>query len=333
MFQFQKTRMLHEALLSDKAPLSPGRQVLVFLLIFFVASMGQSIILLPAQLIAVFLDEAFQSAMLENSVGGLERIVATMEAITKALTNLPSWVMVVQLFSTAVLIAVCLFYCIKMEKRSFVSLGFVKKGSVLEYLSGMGIGLVMFSAAVLLCVVTQQGTFELPSDVSHIPWGMIILYFIGFLVQGMSEEILCRSYFMMSLSRGCKLWTCVLSNALLFASLHIFNPGITPLALVNLTLFGIFASVYTLRRGSIWGISAIHSLWNFAQGNVFGVAVSGMGDNPTVFHLDTTQGSAWINGGSFGLEGGLAVTVVLLIGILLVLLTKTKKSELIDNIP
>ena len=325
--------MLHETHLSGKAPLSTGRQVLVFLLIFFVATMGQSLILLPAQLIAVFLDDAFQSAMSETAFGGLERIQATMEAMTKALTNLPSWVMVVQLFSTAVMIAVCLFYCVKMEKRSFVSLGFVKKGALLEYLSGMGIGLVMFSASVLLCVVMRQGTFELPLDVSHIPWGMIILYFMAFLVQGMSEEILCRSYFMMSLSRGCKLWTCVLFNALMFASLHIFNPGITPLALINLTLFGIFASVYTLRRGSIWGISAIHSLWNFAQGNVFGVAVSGMGDNPTVFRLDTTQGSAWINGGSFGLEGGLAVTAVLLIGIVLVLLTKTKKSEIIDNIP
>jgi hypothetical protein len=38
-----------------------------------------------------------------------------------------------------------------------------------------------------------------------------------------------------------------------------------------------------------------------------------------------------LNGGAFGLEGGLAVTVVLLAGCAMVLIAPTKKSERLDR--
>ena len=158
--------------------------------------------------------------------------------------------------------------------------------------------------------------------------GMIILYFLGYMVQGMSEEILCRGYLMVSMQRGCPLWVAVLTNSLLFTVLHLGNPGITPLALLNLALFGIFASLYTLRRGSLWGIGAIHTIWNFAQGNIFGISVSGLSGSPSIMTATTAEGGSLVHGGAFGMEGGLGVTAVLLIGCAVLLLIKTKKSEI-----
>ena len=96
--------------------------------------------------------------------------------------------------------------------------------------------------------------------------------------------------------------------------------------MVNLTLFGVFASVYFIKRGSIWGIAAIHSIWNFVQGNLYGIKVSGTESSCSVFSSVSAEGKTLINGGDFGLEGGLAVTVVLVIGILFLLTRRAKDA-------
>jgi membrane protease YdiL (CAAX protease family) len=164
-------------------------------------------------------------------------------------------------------------------------------------------------------------------------WGLLLLFFLGFLIQGMSEELLCRSYLMVSLSRKWPLWACVVSNALLFSLFHLGNPGISVIALVNIFLFGLFASLLTLRRGSIWMVGALHSMWNFAQGNLFGIPVSGLVGSPSPLKATAAEGG-WqtlLNGGSFGIEGGLAATAVLALACLALLMIPTKKSEVVTD--
>jgi membrane protease YdiL (CAAX protease family) len=154
---------------------------------------------------------------------------------------------------------------------------------------------------------------------------MILLFLLGYLLQGMSEEVLVRGYFMVSLGRANSIGWAVIMSSLMFAMLHIFNAGLSVLAFINLALYGLMMALYMLKHESIWGVCAIHSAWNFVQGNVFGVQVSGMPLTESVFATELT-GSHWITGGDFGLEGGLAVTVVLLAGIALVWLTKRKTA-------
>jgi membrane protease YdiL (CAAX protease family) len=83
-------------------------------------------------------------------------------------------------------------------------------------------------------------------------------------------------------------------------------------------------AVYLLKRGNIWGAGAIHSMWNFTQGNIFGIQVSGIDKLPSIFAFDASQSGELINGGAFGLEGGLAVTIVLALAIIIALLLKSK---------
>jgi membrane protease YdiL (CAAX protease family) len=155
---------------------------------------------------------------------------------------------------------------------------------------------------------------------------------LGFLLQGLSEELLCRGYFMVSLAARQRLIVAVVVSSLAFAALHLANASVldVPLALPNLFLFGVFTGVYMLKRGSIWGVCAIHSLWNFAQGNIFGIKVSGSTQLPSLLQVsapnDTWQ-STLINGGNFGLEGGIAVTIVLGIAIAVTLLLPAAKPQ------
>ena len=233
----------------------------------------------------------------------------------------------VSLFATLATVAVVLLYCLLAEGRSLLSLGFTRRGAAVEYAVGILGGLVLFGLPVLLCVVTGTLTLTLAEPApSLLP---LLLCLGGFIIQGASEELLCRSYLMVSLSRGLPLWACAVINALLFSLLHLGNPGISVIPLVNIFLFGIFASLLTLRRGSVWMVCAIHSIWNFSQGNLFGIPVSGIRGLPSPLISNASDGGwqVWINGGAFGLEGGLAVTVVLLVACFVVLTCPTKKSE------
>ena len=239
--------------------------------------------------------------------------------------------LLIELFATLSTVAAVLLFCLLVERRPLHSLGFIRKGAVSEYLVGLAGGIGMFGGAVLLCVAT--GTATIVGSFSDFSPGMLGMFFLAFVIQGMSEEMLCRSYLMVSLSRGWPLWVCAVLNALLFSLLHLANPGISVIALINIFLFGLFASFLTLRRGSIWMIGALHSMWNFAQGNLFGIPVSGISGLPSPLTTTLNPGTLpeLINGGAFGLEGGLAVTVVLAISCLIVLFVPTKKSEIAEN--
>ena len=133
---------------------------------------------------------------------------------------------------------------------------------------------------------------------------------LGFLIQGMSEEVVCRGFMMTSTLRHHNLWWAVGVNSLLFGLAHALNPGFTALALLNLVLYAVMISLYVLRTDNLWGACAFHSIWNFAQGNFYGLPVSGIESGDTVFEMSLT-GTKLANGGDFGLEASLGCTIVM----------------------
>lgn len=137
---------------------------------------------------------------------------------------------------------------------------------------------------------------------------------------------------MISLATKKSIGFAIIINSVLFAALHLFNPGVTLIAVLNLVLYGVFVSVYMLRTNNTWGIGALQTVWNFAQGNIFGIYVSGLGVKNSVFSFVAKGSDILINGGRFGLEGGIAVTIKLCLGtVLTVVLTKSEKEEVLET--
>lgn len=278
------------------------KEVLIFLAVFFVTTIVSSLILEIPMILE------------------LAKKLLTGYSISSALDFVNSQTFILlSLFVTVITTIGAIIYCTKIEKRRLSTMGFIRKNAVKEYLIGFVIGIGMLAASLLLCVIT--GTAKISFSGGSI--GMILLFLFGYLLQGMSEEVLVRGYFMISLGRENSIGWAVIMSSLMFAMLHIFNAGLSVLAFVNLALYGLLMALYMLKHGSIWGVCAIHSAWNFVQGNVFGIQVSGMPLTESVFATELT-GSHWITGGDFGLEGGLAVTVVLIAGLALVWLKKRK---------
>lgn len=240
--------------------------------------------------------------------------------------QMPQELMPLNLFSTLLVSLAVLLFCRVLQNRRPGELGLSRPRTVWEYPVGLVVGTGLFVAAIGICLAVGAVSLHTGGEMA---FGMWFLFLGGFLVQGMSEEILCRGYFLGSLMRRHRPWVAILVSSAAFALLHLFNAGVTPLALFNIFLFGVLESVYVLRRGNLWGACAIHSAWNFVQGNGFGISVSGTGQGPSPIVTSFNSRMSLWNGGSFGLEGGLAVSAVLLVAIavLLFLVPNGKGTE------
>lgn len=294
-----------------QAKFKPSAWVLVpmLLLIYCVASIISTIVALPFVL-APMLHTGFD--------------------INELAANLRDSGLYLNLFLTIPMTAVFIFYMKRIEGRSYHSMGFTSKGAVGKYLRGFGYGILMCFVAVGICLAT--GNMQFDGFSMNVNTGVLLLCFVGFLFQGMSEEVICRGFLMVSMANRAPLWVGVGVNSMIFAIFHLANDGITALSFVNLILYGLFASFYFLRTDNIWGIGALHSAWNFFQGNGFGIEVSGNVVNDTLAKVSATEGgNELINGGKFGLEGGLATTIVFVAGILILILWPRKSENNIVN--
>jgi len=203
------------------------------------------------------------------------------------------------------------------EKRPFWTLGFERDGALLKYGRGLLIGV-----AQLAFVIGVLALFDwVAPEAGREPFegwaalGGVLVVSLGWAVQGAAEETLMRGWLMGVIGARYRPWLGVLVASLVFAVLHGLNPNIGALPLLNLFLFGLFAALYALWEGGLWGIAAQHAAWNWAQGNVFGMQVSGLAEAGPILWNWQEVGPDAITGGAFGLEGGLAVTVMLVLSI------------------
>ncbi|MGN0341914.1 MAG: lysostaphin resistance A-like protein [Roseburia sp.] len=312
----EKTELIRQSAEKKKGWVWPV-EILIAALVYLVCMIGMLIFTMPVELVALFSDDAYRSAAMAGDIAA-----ATDAAMNVAMNS--DGLVVWSLFVDIVMIAVLLGFCVLFEKRKPSLVGFTKKGALESYGWGMLLGFVMFSVAELLSWALGGLKITLSDSIN---WGMIVLFFFGYMIQGMAEEVLCRGYLMVSIARRHPVWVAILTNSLIFAALHLGNPGIHALAFVNLVLFGIVMSLFYLRSGNIWVVGAIHSIWNFVQGNLYGVQVSGTGKTASVFDSVMTEGKELLNGGAFGMEGSILVTILLMVTIILLMFVpKWQKS-------
>jgi hypothetical protein len=88
-------------------------------------------------------------------------------------------------------------------------------------------------------------------------------------------------------------------------------------------LAGVWFGIAYLRTRSLWFPLGIHWAWNWALGSLFGLPVSGVTSiAPYPLLQGTDLGPAWLTGGSFGIEGGIACTVALILSTIFIWRTK-----------
>ncbi|HEY1851132.1 MAG TPA: CPBP family intramembrane glutamic endopeptidase [Candidatus Binataceae bacterium] len=152
--------------------------------------------------------------------------------------------------------------------------------------------------------------------------------FVYMLAVAVREEILYRGLVYRLSAKLVGSWAGFLVSGLVFAAWHAINPGATLVGLLDDVLAGIWlAAAYAATR-QLWLPIGLHLGWNFAQGSIFGTAVSGHDIGPSLIQ-GRLVGPAILTGGDFGPEAsvvGLAV-VFFAASFMLLRLTKSKLAE------
>lgn len=220
------------------------------------------------------------------------------------------------------LLALSLFYNMGNIIACLLSIRLVLKGSwsdfyladrslgrVLgKYGLGLLISLLMIGGISLLYMATNGVKFSAMGTLSG---GLVALFFFGFVVQGLSEEILTRSLLQGVIKERWGIWPAMLVPSLVFSLLHLANPSFAIWPMINTFLFGLMAAILTLLSGNIGLASGFHSGWNFFLGPIFGFIVSGLSFSPSFLSQTVDLSRPLLTGGSYGPEGSLVVTVLL----------------------
>ncbi|WP_248278784.1 CPBP family intramembrane glutamic endopeptidase, partial [Streptococcus pneumoniae] len=214
----------------------------------------------------------------------------------------------------------------KVEKRPIRTLGFYRENCLSNLLKGFSLGLALFLLTLLSLVVLGQ--YRLESIHLNPYYLAFVVFTIPFwILQGTAEEVVARAWLLPQLASRTNLKLAILISSLFFTLLHMGNSGLTPLSLVNLFLFGVAMSLYLLKTDTIWGIGGIHGAWNFAQGNLFGVLVSGQSSGTSIMKFTPQGNQDWLSGGSFGIEGSIVSSIILFLLIVYLAYQLKKENE------
>lgn len=309
-------------------------ETLRFLLVFLAASTVAGIIGSIPMLVWMFsggrLEQMLAAAMQSNDPYALTNSIITL--LEQMLGSMPGWLIAIVVASGFVYAVVSALYCKVFEKRNLASMGLVKQHALRSYLVGAVLGALSFAAVAGLAYVFKGITFDGINPLASI-WPTLLMMFIAYVLQSAGEELLVRGYFMVSLSKRFRLPLCIGLSSILFGTLHVANLGINFLAFLNIALVGVVLALYILLTGDLWGACGYHALWNFCQGNVFDLPVSGTYAADSIFAVTVNNKSELLTGGDFGLEGSLCSTFVLLasLGVLIFLLLRRPADPVPEN--
>ncbi|MBS5925940.1 MAG: CPBP family intramembrane metalloprotease [Clostridium sp.] len=207
---------------------------------------------------------------------------------------------------------------------SLIGLKALNKKEIKNLILGLVMGIIAITLAFILILLSKSGV--LVNSLLEPRFSLsLVLYLILFILVGFAEELLSRGYIIgaMEASNNNK-WFAIMVSAVIFSLMHYGNNGFSLIPFLNIFLVGILFGVMYVKTKSIWLSTGFHITWNFFQGCIYGMPVSGI-TTPKLYEM-TFVGNSILNGGTFGPEGGLIVTMVIILMLVsLVFLIKNKK--------
>jgi membrane protease YdiL (CAAX protease family) len=171
--------------------------------------------------------------------------------------------------------------------------------------AGLILGFLLFSTVVGIAAlfgvysITGSGdTRELAKDLI----GTAIL-------AAFMEELLFRGILFRWIEEFAGSWAALVVTSALFGLAHIVNPNATWFSSFAIAVEAglLLGGAYMLTR-NLWMPMGLHAAWNFTQGFIFDVPVSGSAQNGLV--AAKLSGPTLLSGGGFGLEASVIALVI-----------------------
>ena len=170
---------------------------------------------------------------------------------------------------------------------------------------GLGIGISIMAATVGVAAVLGVYKIIGQGDASNFMLELIAVA----IMPGFTEELLFRGILFRWIEEWGGSWLALLATSALFGVAHIFNPNATWFTSFAIAVEAgvLLGAAYMLTR-SLWLAMGLHAGWNFTQGEIFDVPVSGIDEHGLV--QAKLSGPELLSGGSFGLEASVIALVI-----------------------
>jgi len=197
------------------------------------------------------------------------------------------------------------------------------EGALRPLAIGLGAGLALFSFIVLVAAVI--GVYQLTGEGDA--RDLLPQLIVSAIFPAISEEMFFRGILFRWIEEFGGSWAALVLTSAFFGAAHLANPHASPIAAIGIAFEAgvMLGAAYMLTR-SLWLPMGLHAAWNFTQGEVFDIPVSGMPVHGLV--VARLQGPPLLTGNGFGLEASLiAISVATIFGVFLLWLA-IRRGEL-----
>jgi membrane protease YdiL (CAAX protease family) len=208
-----------------------------------------------------------------------------------------------------------------IERRPFFE--FSRRDALKELGLGALIGMLLFTSTI--GVLAALGVYQFTAVGSP---ANLILPFTSAITAAVFEEVLFRGVLFRIIEQWVGTWLSMVVSAILFGLIHLVNPHATLIGAIAIIFeAGILLAAAYLMTRRLWFPIGLHAAWNFTQGGIFGIAVSGVPGKG--FLLGSLNGPEWLSGGEFGAEASV-VAIVLCLAVALGFISWARRANRIQ---
>jgi membrane protease YdiL (CAAX protease family) len=225
------------------------------------------------------------------------------------------------LLLAAIILAGYCAYVRIVEKRRPTELS--PANAVEELGAGIAVGTLLLSLTI--AVLAALGIYRISGSNG---WVAMLGTIPGFVMGAVLEEVVFRGVLFRILEQWLGSWTALAITAAVFGLLHMLNPGATLLNAASIVIEAgvLLAAAYMLTR-RLWFCFGIHFAWNFTQGGIFSVAVSGGAARGLL--QAKLAGPVWLSGGPFGVEASVVAVAICTAAGLIVLVAAVRAHRIV----
>ena len=221
--------------------------------------------------------------------------------------------------------AILIIYLLFRRQRAYLKklIRKINKRTVICLIIGLFIG-VGLNITCILAAIIHKDIYLYFNDFSILP---CIFLLVAVFVQSSSEEVLCRGFVYRRIETFYKMPIVpIIANSLLFAILHLLNPGVTVVSILNIFLCGILFSLLYYYTGNLSLCYTGHMGWNFCQSIIFGLPNSGVVVPYSFMKLEASNArDSFFYNCAFGVEGTEFSVILLSIACIIVIIFGQKK--------
>ncbi|MBQ4252099.1 MAG: CPBP family intramembrane metalloprotease, partial [Erysipelotrichaceae bacterium] len=175
----------------------------------------------------------------------------------------------------------------KGNRPMLKAIGYSRKGN---NVTGFLMGLLLGFGTNGFCILMSLLAGDIKLSFYGFDFVVLLTFALAVFIQSGAEELADRFFLYQKLRRRYRHPViAILGNSIIFALLHVGNPGFTLVSGLQIFLVGLVFSLMVYYYNNLWGAMAFHAAWNYTQNIIFGLPNSGIVSEYSIFRLEAAS--------------------------------------------